>query len=97
MKKTIIALALAAALSLALAGCMEEAGKDVSQTVSRIESGMEDAGSRLESDAKDTASRLESDAEDTGSRVNSAVDSMLEESSSHKDATPSPEPKLEPR
>ena len=49
MKKTIIALILAAVLSMALAGCMEEAGKDVSQTVSRVESGMEEAGSRIES------------------------------------------------
>ena len=86
MKKTIIALILAAVLSMALAGCMEEAGKDVSQTVSRVESGMEEAGSRMESGM-----------EEAGSRVNSAMDSMLEGSSSDKDATPSPEPKPEPR
>ena len=80
MKKSIIAFTLAALLSLSFAGCMEEAGKDVSQTASRLESGMEEAGSRLESGM-----------DDAGSRVGSAVDSMMEGSSSQQKASPTPQ------
>ncbi|MGI6254350.1 MAG: hypothetical protein ACOYJZ_01830 [Acutalibacter sp.] len=91
MKKIIIALTLAAMLSLTFAGCMEEAGKDASQTVSRLESGMEEAGSRLESGMDEAGSRMESDMDETDSRLDSAEDSREEDNSSRNEASPTPQ------
>lgn len=85
MRKKLAITLLAGTLALGLSGCMDQAADDVSDTISRVESG-----------AGETVSRIESGMEDAGSRVGSAMDSMLEGSSSRGDeASPSPEP--EPR
>ena len=47
LRNKMIAFALCAALGVLLAGCGDETKKDVSSTVSRVESGMEEAGSRV--------------------------------------------------
>lgn len=63
VRNKLIVLALWGALALSLAGCVEEAASQVSETVSRVESGAGEAASRLE---------------EAGSRVGSAVESALE-------------------
>ena len=81
MRNKLIAFTLAAALALLAAGCMERAADEVSETVSQAKSELENAGSRLE---------------ETGSRVGSAVESMLDPDSSHKEessATLTPQPR----
>ena len=65
LRNKFISAALCAALAFSLAGCMEQAASDVSDTASRIESG-----------AGEAVSRVESGMEEAGSRVGSAVESM---------------------
>ena len=67
LRNKFISAALCAALAFSLAGCMEQAASDVSDTASRIESG-----------AGEAVSRVESDMEEAGSRVGSAVGSALD-------------------
>ena len=47
LRNRIIAAALCAGLALSLGGCMEKAEDKVSETVSRVESELEGAGSRI--------------------------------------------------
>ncbi len=84
LRNKLCALALAASLALLLAGCGEEAKKDVSSTVSRVESGV-----------GETVSRIESGMEEAGSRVGSAMESMMDpdESSREEEASPTPQPR----
>lgn len=91
LRNKICAFALCAGLALSLAGCMEQAASDVSDTASRVESG-----------AGETVSRIESGLEEAGSRVGSAVESALDPDSSRREeskeesreeATPAPEPR----
>ena len=49
LRNKFISAALCAALAFSLAGCMEQAASDVSDTASRIESGAGEAVSRVES------------------------------------------------
>ena len=72
LRNRIIAAALCAGLALSLGGCMEKTEDKVSETVSRMESELEGAGSRIES----------------------AVDSMVDPDSSHREdqASPFPQP-----
>ena len=78
LRNKICAFALCAGLALSLAGCMEQAASDVSDTASRVESG-----------AGETVSRIESGLEEAGSRVGSAVESALDPDESRE---PSPSP-----
>ena len=71
--------ALCAALAFSLAGCMEQAASDVSDTASRIESG-----------AGEAVSRVESGMEEAGSRVGSAVESALDPDE-NREPSPSPQ------
>lgn len=57
LRNKICAFALCAGLALSLAGCMEKAASDVSDTASRVENG-----------AGETVSRIESGLEEAGSR-----------------------------
>ena len=91
LRNKFISAALCAALAFSLAGCMEQAASDVSDTASRIESG-----------AGEAVSRVESGMEEAGSRVGSAVESALDPDSSRREeskeesreeATPAPEPR----
>ena len=91
LRNKICAFALCAGLTLSLAGCMEKAASDVSDTAPRVESG-----------AGETVSRIESGLEEAGSRVGSAVESALDPDSSRREeskeesreeATPAPEPR----
>ena len=52
LRNRIIAAALCAGLALSLGGCMEKAEDKVSETVSRMESELEGAGSRIESNTR---------------------------------------------
>ena len=72
------AVILTLALAFSLAGCMEQAASDVSDTASRIESG-----------AGEAVSRVESGMEEAGSRAGSAVESALDPDESRE---PSPSP-----
>ena len=78
LRNKLCAFALCAGLALSLAGCMEKAASDVSDTASRVESG-----------AGETVSRIESGLEEAGSRVGSAVESALDPDESRE---PSPSP-----
>ena len=66
LRNKICAFALCAGLALSLAGCMEKAASDVSDTASRVESG-----------AGETVSRIESGLEEAGSRVGAGVQAAL--------------------
>lgn len=79
LRNKFISAALCAALAFSLAGCMEQAASDVSDTASRIESG-----------AGEAVSRVESDMEEAGSRVGSAVGSALDPDES-REQSPSPQ------
>ena len=78
LRNKFISAALCAALAFSLAGCMEQAASDVSDTASRIESG-----------AGEAVSRVESGMEEAGSRVGSAVESALDPDESQ---APAPRP-----
>ena len=90
LRNKMIAFALCAALGVLLAGCGDEAKQDVSSTVSRVESGMEEAGSRV-------GSAVESLLEPDSSRHQEETESSREESLRGEEATPSPSPAVEPR
>lgn len=78
LRNKFISAAMCAALAFSMAGCMEQAASDVSDTASRIESG-----------AGEAVSRVESGMEEAGSRVGSAVESALDPDESRE---PSPSP-----
>ena len=90
LRNKMIAFSLCAALGVLLAGCGDEAKKDVSSTVSRVESGMEEADSRV-------GSAVESLLEPDSSRHQEEKESSREESLREEEATPSPSPAVEPR
>ena len=75
LRNRIIAAALCARAISELGGCMEKTEDKVSETVSRMESELEGAGSRIES----------------------AVDSMVDPDSSHREDQAGPSPNPEPR
>ena len=80
LRNKFISAALCAALAFSLAGCMEQAASDVSDTASRIESG-----------AGEAVSRVESGMEEAGSRVASAVESAWTRTRAESKA-PAPRP-----
>ena len=79
LRRKWIAFVLCAALGILFAGCSDEAMSDVSETVSRMESGV---GS--------TVSRMESGMEEAGSRVGSAMESMMDPDSDSSQPAPQP-------
>ena len=88
LKNKMIAFALCASLGILLAGCGDEVKNDVSSTVSRIESGMEEAGSKV-------GSAMESMMDPDSSRdmeESSREESSREESIRDEEASPNPSP-----
>ena len=65
LRNKICAFALCAGLALSLAGCMEKAASDVSDTASRVESGAGETGSRIESGLEEDSSRREESKEES--------------------------------